>query len=431
MERIAEGVPMGVYVLSFGVFIIMLGFGFLMPFFPLFARDLGATTVDIGWLVSIFMITRAFLSRYIGDLSDKYGKRKSVLVFGSILYAILMILFAFSRNVIDLYIIRAFQGVASAAYWPIAEALIADITPQKYRGRAMGVYMTSNNMAFFLGPGIAGALFIYFHDIMKLTELESFRISFLIAGLIAIVSTIVIIVGVKEPSIEEKREIDRRNAEYVNSKLGVKGFELYDVSRALLAFYIIALANGFAMGMSMPITVLYMNDYLGASPSFISFVLSAAGVFNLLAAYPAGWISDIFGRRGVIILGMFSSRMASVLLPFMFDKYLFGSLIVMRSFFFNISSPSFRALQADLITTEERGKVFGTVQAFFNIGAIFGPILGTYIYSYLEDSIFKIPLYILNMQIFGPSINFIISGILGLLSLGVFIALVKPINRIE
>ncbi|MGQ4892480.1 MAG: MFS transporter [Candidatus Njordarchaeia archaeon] len=419
------GVPIGVYILSFGVFIIMLGFGFLMPFFPLFARDLGATTIDIGWLVSIFMITRALLARYFGSLSDRISNRKIVIVLGSFAYGALMIAFALARNVIDLYAIRALQGVASAAYWPVAEALIADMTPQQYRGRAMGIYMTSNNMAFFIGPGLAGLLFLYFHDISGLTELLSFRYSFIIGGVIAFISTAVIYIGVREPSEEEKHDIERINREFVNSKIGLKTVEIYDASVALLAFYIMAIANGFAMGMSMPITVLYLSDYLHASPSFISFILSISGVFNLIAAYPAGWLSDIVGRRGVIVIGMLGSRAASIIMALTIDKYVFGSIMVARSFFFNVASPSFRALQADIVTTEIRGKVFGTVQAFFNIGSIFGPIIGTYLYSIMSKTQFRFR-FVLDFVILGPAVNFIISGLLGLFSLAIFIVLVKP-----
>jgi len=421
-------IPSSVYVLSFGVFIVMVGFGFLMPFFPLFARDLGATALDIGLLMSIFMITRAFLARYFGELSDKFRKRKVILVFGSAAYAALFILFGLARNVLDLYVIRALQGVASAAYWPVAEALIMDVTHINYRGRALGIYMTANNMAFFVGPGLAGGIFLVFHDMMHYSELMSFRYSFIIGGVLGVISLIIILIGVKEPSYEEKVLISESTTFRGPLERETIKKEVYDTNKAYLAFYIMALANGFAMGMMAPIAVLYLNEYLGASPAFISAIMSGAGLVGLISNYPAGWLSDVMGRRGVIVIGMLGSRLSSIALTFVIDKIAFGGLMILRSLFFNISSPSFRALQADLTPIEIRGKIFGTVQSFFNIGAIFGPIIGTYLYDVLANVNIEINLSIIHLFSYGPALNYVISGLLGLFSLMVFIEFIKPIE---
>ena len=425
-----KGLSLQVYILSFGVFVIMLGFGFLMPFFPLFARDLGATTLDIGLLVSIFMITRAMLARFFGDLSDKLSKRKSILLIGSLLYTVMMVAFAYAGNVLELYIIRAIQGVASAAYWPIAEALITDLTPPQYRGRALGVYMTSNNMAFFLGPGLAGAIFIYLHDIIGYSELHSFRITFLIAAVLALLSTLVIAIAVKEPDRDEKIKIDNG---YVNDgELREEfRFSVYDSNRAIKVLYVMGLANGFAMGLAMSVGVLYLNEYLGASPSFVSFVFSAMGLINIVSVYPAGWVSDIFGRRGVIIFGMSGSRLISIFMSFATNQWFFGGLMVARSLFFNISSPAFRAFQADLVPLSERGRLFGSVQSFFNIGAIFGPVLGTYLYDALGNQVYEFYIFGLRIWMYGPAINFLISGLIGIFSLLLFIVLIKPVKNLE
>jgi len=426
MER--GGIPIQVYFLSFGVFVIMLGFGFLMPFFPLFARDLGASTLDIGLLVSIFMITRAFLARFFGSLSDRLAKRKIVLLLGSLLYTIMMVLFAYSKSVLELYVVRALQGVASAAYWPIAEAMITDITTPNYRGRALGVYMTSNNMAFFLGPGIAGGLFIYLHDLSGYSELTSFRMTFLIASLLALISTLIIAFAVNEPDMEEKIRI---NNNFYSDSIQIEEIRetLYDLDSAIKVLYVMGLANGFAVGLAMSVGVLYLNEYLGASPSFVSFIFSAMGLINIVSVYPSGWFSDLFGRRGVIIFGMAGSRTISMMMSIATSKWLFGGLMVMRSLFFNISSPAFRAFQADLVPVNERGRLFGSVQAFFNIGAVFGPILGTYLYDTLADVIFQLSIFRLKIWMFGPAINFLISGLLGLLSLLLFITFIKPISN--
>jgi MFS family permease len=43
-----------------------------------------------------------------------------------------------------------------------------------------------------------------------------------------------------------------------------------------------------------------------------------------------------------------------------------------------------RAIQADIVPWGLRGKLFGTIQAFFNAGATIGPLVGGVIYAYFS-----------------------------------------------
>jgi MFS family permease len=54
---------------------------------------------------------------------------------------------------------------------------------------------------------------------------------------------------------------------------------------------------------------------------------------------------------------------------------------LINRFLFGVIQPSFRALQSDLVPSEVRGKEFGILQAFFNLGAAMGPIVGGLLYD--------------------------------------------------
>ncbi|TFH03463.1 MAG: MFS transporter, partial [Candidatus Thorarchaeota archaeon] len=54
------------------------------------------------------------------------------------------------------------------------------------------------------------------------------------------------------------------------------------------------------------------------------------------------------------------------------------------------SQPAMRAIQADVVPWNLRGKLFGTIQAFFNAGATIGPIVGGALFAYF--SLILIPL---------------------------------------
>ncbi len=78
--------------------------------------------------------------------------------------------------------------------------------------------------------------------------------------------------------------------------------------------------------------------------------------------------------------------------------------------------PSFRALQADISPREIRGKVFGTVQAIFNIGAVLGPIVGGQLYQQYAPK----KILLIGITLPGAAISFLVSAIIGLFSLRLF-----------
>ena len=56
-------------------------------------------------------------------------------------------------------------------------------------------------------------------------------------------------------------------------------------------------------------------------------------------------------------------------------------MFVVRSIAVSMYFPALRSLQANLIPPKVRGKIMGRIQAYFNIGGIFDPIIGGSIYS--------------------------------------------------
>lgn len=73
-------------------FIISLGFGLIMPLFPQYVKLLGGGGLEVGILFSSFVLPRAILAAPFGNLSDRIGRKRLILI-GSFLYALLAVLF--------------------------------------------------------------------------------------------------------------------------------------------------------------------------------------------------------------------------------------------------------------------------------------------------------------------------------------------------
>ena len=86
--------------------------------------------------------------------------------------------------------------------------------------------------------------------------------------------------------------------------------------------------------------------------------------------------------------------------------------------------PASRALTADLVPENIRGKLFGRMFALFSVGAILGPIVSTWIYEIHRFSTFKVPFFE-TVTLRGAGIPYIISAAVGLFSLFVLLAFVE------
>jgi MFS family permease len=100
-----------------------------------------------------FMVVYTLVSPVMGWLGDRYHRRM-LLAGGVGLWSLATVGTAFSLDFYHMFFWRALLGVGEASYGVIAPTLIADLFPQRQRGRAMGVYYLALPLGGALGYGI-------------------------------------------------------------------------------------------------------------------------------------------------------------------------------------------------------------------------------------------------------------------------------------
>jgi MFS family permease len=141
------------YLLSASVWVAMIGMGIVWPLVPVYARELGASGLEVGLVISGFSIARTLFNPMIGRLSDRRG-RKPIISLGLLLYALVSVLYVLAGRVESLILVRFFHGFTSVMVIPIAMALAGDIAPR----HRLGLYMGTLNMAIMLGLGVGPIL---------------------------------------------------------------------------------------------------------------------------------------------------------------------------------------------------------------------------------------------------------------------------------
>jgi DHA1 family multidrug resistance protein-like MFS transporter len=143
-------------LVMFGVFIVFVGFGIVIPVIPEILHQGGMATVHLGFLLSIFSIASFFMSPVWGALSDKHGRRP-VLLAGLAGFTVSFLVFAVAEGDIRMmYLSRLIGGLFSGAVISCAIAYLSDITSEEKRTKTMGLVGMSIGLGFIFGPAIGG-----------------------------------------------------------------------------------------------------------------------------------------------------------------------------------------------------------------------------------------------------------------------------------
>lgn len=134
----------------------MLGLFLLIPVFSIYAKNLyEATPVLIGLAMGIYGLGQSALQIPFGLLSDKIG-RKPIITIGLILFAAGSLLGALTHSIYGMIAARTLQG--TGAIGSVLIALLADLTPDEQRTKAMAVIGITIGTSFSLAMVVSPAL---------------------------------------------------------------------------------------------------------------------------------------------------------------------------------------------------------------------------------------------------------------------------------
>jgi ACDE family multidrug resistance protein len=147
-------------------FVMVLGNSMLIPLLPEIERDLELTNVETGLVLSMFSIPAAIVIPLIGFLSDRFGRKKLILIslvlviVGSIICGLSSLLGGQSYRFHWLLAGRIVQGIGAGGTTPLAMALVGDIFVND-RSKVLGVLEVYNGIGKVLAPILGAASAIW------------------------------------------------------------------------------------------------------------------------------------------------------------------------------------------------------------------------------------------------------------------------------
>ncbi|MEV0621924.1 MFS transporter [Nonomuraea sp. NPDC050404] len=143
-------------VIAATVFVDLLGFTVILPGLPFFAARLGAGGAAFGLVMSAYSIAQFVCAPLLGRLSDRYGRRRLVLLTlaGS---ALSLALTGAAESLGWLLACRVLAGACGGSI-SVAHAYLADAVPPERRTGAMAQLGAAIGLAFVIGPALGALL---------------------------------------------------------------------------------------------------------------------------------------------------------------------------------------------------------------------------------------------------------------------------------
>jgi MFS family permease len=253
-----------------GLISAQVALGIMTPLIPILLLRVGASSPAIGLVASAYYVGFLAGAMSCDRIVTRVGHIRAFAVFAA-LAADAALLLVFCAEAWQVALLRALIGFASSGMFLIVESWLNDRSDATNRGRAFGAYLVASWGASALGP-------------LALNVVEAAPIMF-------------VLVGVGFATAVLPMALTRQANPIVRPQAHFALLTLYRVSPSGVACCLGAgLINGAYYAM-VPVYLQRQNFGSGSVAAFIS----AAMIAGLLVQYPAGALSDRFGRRPILL----------------------------------------------------------------------------------------------------------------------------------
>jgi len=334
-------------------FVVWLGFGAFLPVLPLYLTSRGIDLGTLGLIVAAWPAARLVAEPVFGWIADRTA-RKPLMVAALIANAILIPLPLVVSGAVAFVVLRALDGLATAAYDPAARGFLVDSTPVERQGEAFGLYGAAQMAGLLFGPAIGS---------FGVGVVGDVAFVFWLASIASAVASLVIALTVREGRrtrvatgipVEGVTELQGspRGAP-VETGPGPDGTPEGGGrpkpgrlrNRLLVAAIVLNAGGAFAQGTYEVIWSLFLTS-LGATLDLVGATFATFAIPILLFSPLAGRYVDRRGGLLFIVVGTLSTIFAGVCYTLIQDPLLALPLILFESAGFAILFPALYAVVA-------------------------------------------------------------------------------------
>ena len=348
------------YAITFVELVVIMGFGFPVPFMSLFVQELGNFTEREAALWSGIAMGASGLAMFIGAplwgiLADRWGRKRMLMraMFGG---GAVLALLGLAPNIPILIVLRFAQGFLSGTL-AAAQSLVAATAPRNKLSFAMGLLMMALYGGSSVGPFFGGLM----------AQAFGYRATFYITGAVLVAGGLAVAFVVKEQFVAPPRS----EAGSWRSVLTLAR------SRELLPLLLVFCALSAGTQMIGPIIPLAIGnlDPTGSAPLASGLAFGLAAVASALSALAAGRFGGRFGLKRLMIFSavgtgllflppMFAGNVAQMVVFVALSGLLQGGLLSSSNTLVGLAVPA-----------AQQGVAYGVATSANALGNGLGPLL--------------------------------------------------------
>jgi len=361
-DRSLRHIPSGIWVLGFVSLLMDISSEMIHSLLPLFmVTILGTSTMAVGFVEGLAESLALVVKVFSGTLSDYWGKRKGLALFGYALGAFTKPLFAVASGVGLVLTARLLDRVGKGVRGAPRDALIADIAPLQIRGAAFGLRQSLDTVGAFLGPLLAvGLMLLWAND---------FRAVFWVAVLPGLMAVGLLLFGIQEP--EHCQTSKGRNPIRWDNfiRLGsaywwVVGFgAIFTLARFSEAFLVLRAQHG------------------GIPVALVPLVMVAMNLVYAVSAYPFGKLSDQMSHVRLLALGLLVLIAADLVLA-MNDHW---GIVLLGVGLWGLHMGMTQGLLATMVADATPADLRGTAYGFFSLASGIAMLIASVLAGFLWD----------------------------------------------
>jgi DHA1 family multidrug resistance protein-like MFS transporter len=352
-----------------------LGNGALWFLLPEISDNISNSLLMAGILVAFPSFISMMSDIPIGNLI-KQASPKKILVTGLLLFILSGIAMPYAGTIGKFILFLFAIGILHELVYVPAIAYLITSTEKKKAGEYMGATMSSMHLGYALGPIILGLILNFFQNM----EVQLTGVFMTAMCSIALIPSLALLKDIKtHPKAMHIKGKLRASKQLIAEVFDFKHLKSVGLTLLFTTF----LLTGYD-GMVWMLEPVY-GFKLGMSPLYVGLLLSAFTLPLILFQVPAGILADRYGRKKVMLFGLATAGLFTVLFGMEKNPALMIAHAFMATLGLSMAWPAVDALVAKLNEKEDAGTIVGVWSSAKDLGYVIGPILGAGIAYFLND----------------------------------------------
>lgn len=339
-----------------------------IPILPLYLTQiLGLDKTVVGVAEGLVTAAASGFKIVAGWLSDKFQRQKPIVIAG---YALSMLgrgALAFVHAPFAVFGLRLADGVGKGVKDPPKDVLVANASSADKRGRSFGIARMLDTFGSALGPLILSGLLVVF-TAQHIAPATYYRWLLILAALVLIITIAIVQLGVREAKV------------HARSKSVAK------IPFAKSFYVFVAIAGVFAIANSSDAFLILRSQNLGLGIIAIPLAYAVLNIIYGALSLPAGILSDKFGRIPVITGGWMVYGFCYLGFAVANSAWQVWPLFALYGVFYAASEGVGRALIADIVGAEARGKAYGLYNTVIGLAALPAGLIAGLLWDHINPS---------------------------------------------